>query len=141
MFATLQANLSAALAALPTIGSTSNISIGGTATAVTVSFIGALAGANQTLMTVFNNSLTGGTTPSLSVATTTTGVFATTLNAGVLAVGDNAALGTGGLALNGGAVWAAGGNRNLANAVSLGGIVILGGRRDYGDTNTVTFTG
>src|SRR5262249_22591695 len=59
---------------------------------------------------------------------------------GVLAVGSDTALGTGGIALTGGTVWADSGNRSLANSVSLANTVVLGGRRDFGGTNTVSFT-
>src|SRR5207302_1535609 len=94
-FANLAANLQAALAALPPIGAITNLAIGGTATAVTVTFQGALA--NQPIPTLAvltgSNLLTGGATPSLSVATTTAGVTAfTTLDSGTLTLGGNNAL-------------------------------------------------
>ena len=53
----------------------------------------------------------------LSGANTFTG--GATLNAGALAIGDDAALGTGTLAVNGGALEADGGPRTVANAVNV----------------------
>jgi autotransporter-associated beta strand protein len=69
---TLQSNVQAALAALPTIGSTANFTLGGTATSLTVTFTGAMAGSGQNVITVAVNALTGGTTPGLAVANSTT---------------------------------------------------------------------
>ena len=64
----------------------------------------------------------------------------TVLSAGILSVGADGVLGAGSLALNGGVVWATGGDRVITNGISIGGNPSLGGRRDYGGTNALTFT-
>ena len=69
----LQQNVQAALGALSTIGSPGNILVGGTITALTVTFIGALAGAPQALLLFSAVALTGGTN-TLSIATTQQGI-------------------------------------------------------------------
>ena len=116
--ATLDANIQAALAALPTIGSTANVTVGGTATAVTVTFGGALTGAGQNLITVALNALSGGSTPGLVVTNSTAGVFATTLDGGTLSVAGPNSLAAGGLMLTSGTFQAAG---TLTNEVAFNG--------------------
>ncbi len=68
-FSTLQANISAALAALPAIGSAANVAVSGTARSVVITFQGTLAGASWAAITVTTNSLTGGTAPGILVTT------------------------------------------------------------------------
>lgn len=89
--ATLQANILAALAALSTIGSTSNIAVSASATVPTVTFQGAMAGLDQPMILVVANALTGGTTPALSVAETTKG---RTVGGGYAAYNDSLSDGT-----------------------------------------------
>ncbi len=64
----------------------------------------------------------------LSGANTFTGGF--NLSAGELAVGNNAAVGTGTLKMSGGTIRASGAPRSLANAVALSGNVTIGGTFD-----------
>ena len=77
----LQQNVQAALGALSAIGSPSNVLVGGTITALTVTFIGALAGAPQLLLLASAVALTGGAN-TLTIATTTPGVTSATTLAG-----------------------------------------------------------
>jgi autotransporter-associated beta strand protein len=51
----------------------------------------------------------------------------TTLSAGTLSVGNNSALGSGALTINGGTLSATGGSRTVANSVSVGGDFVIGG--------------
>lgn len=75
--ATLQANILAALIALPNVG-TGNVTVTSatSGTVVTHTFVGALAGQEQPVMVFYQNSLTGGTTPTATFAHTTLGVTA-----------------------------------------------------------------
>ena len=76
-FATLQANIQAAARArCRPIESPNNLVIGGTVTALTVTFVGALGDAPQNLMTAPTIALTGGTN-TLTFASTTAGVIST----------------------------------------------------------------
>lgn len=72
--ATLQANILAALIALTNVG-TGNVTVssGTSGTVVTITFAGALAGINQPPISLFSNSLTGGSSPTATVAETTPG--------------------------------------------------------------------
>lgn len=78
--ATLLAAVDAALEALPTIGTGNVATTAGTVTAgigtILLTFGGALARSPQPLVTVADNAMTG-TTPTVAVARTTTGVAAT----------------------------------------------------------------
>jgi len=68
------ATVQAALEALRTIG-TGNVTVSGSAGGpYTITFVGALAGVNAVLIKRVNNSLTGGTTPDVTIAQTTAGV-------------------------------------------------------------------
>jgi hypothetical protein len=69
------ANVDTALEALSNIGAGDVTCAGGPlpGTAVTVTFATALASTNVALMTADSTNLTGGTTPTASIATTTTG--------------------------------------------------------------------
>ena len=67
-FSVLQANILAALTALPGIGS-GNVGISGAISSVVVTFLGSLAASSQLSLAVVTNALTGGTSPSLSVVT------------------------------------------------------------------------
>lgn len=68
------ATVQAALEALRTIG-TGNVAVSGSAGGpYTITFQGALAGANVPLLVLKNNLLTGGTTPSVGIVQTTAGV-------------------------------------------------------------------
>lgn len=70
--ATLAANITAALEALPQIGS-GNVTTSASVTVPAVTFQGALAAQWQPLMTVSVNGLTGGTSPAATIAHTTPG--------------------------------------------------------------------
>ncbi len=97
------------------------------ATGTTLTSTGVISGTSLTKV--------GGGTLALNAANTYAG--GTALNAGTIAVGNNAALGTGGLAMAGGTTLAAGANNLvLANAVSTAGV----GTVDTG-TNTLTLSG
>lgn len=84
-----------ALEALSTIGS-GNVTCGGgpLPTGVTVTFAGALAGRAVPLLTLTDNSLTGGSSPTVTITETTPGVTATLRDApvGTLLVRDNGTL-------------------------------------------------
>lgn len=68
------ANMATALAALPSIGSSSNVTVTGTAgSSYTVTFTGACGNLYQSLISLYSNSLTGGSSPSVSIAHTTPG--------------------------------------------------------------------
>ncbi len=75
----------------------------------------------------------------LPVANTYSG--GTTLSAGTLVVGDNAALGMGTLTVKGGTLSATGGALSLANTVTLGGNFTVGGSQALTFTGAVTLTG
>ncbi len=147
---TLLANIANALAALPTVGggtvtsvattaSNSNILVAGSLTAVTVTFQGQLGGAQNSVMTVALNALTG-TSPVVAVANTTTGVNATAVNAGILDLASGNVLGSGDLVLNGGTLWSQGTNITIPNSLQIGGTDSIGGRREYGGTGNITFS-
>lgn len=69
------ATVQAALAALSNIGSTAYVTVTGTAgTSYVATFVGALAAQPITLMTA-TGSFTGGTSPAIAIANTTTGVY------------------------------------------------------------------
>jgi hypothetical protein len=70
------AQLQAILDALPTIGTGNTLVAGGAlpGTPLTVTFRNTLGGAPQPLMTLITNSLTGGSTPTVTPTTTTPGV-------------------------------------------------------------------
>ena len=99
-----------------------------------------------------NAVITAATTGSQGITKTGAGVLrltnsgntydgGTNLNGGVLAVGHNSAPSTSGtLTLTAGTLWADGGDRTIARAVSLAGNVTLGGRRDYGGTYDLVLT-
>ena len=112
-FTTLQANILAALAALPTIGLPVNLAIGGTATSVTITFMGTLANVPQNVMTYNATGLTAGGITSLTITTP-----ATTLNSGTLILGANNAISGGILNLIGGTLQATTGV-TLPNSVNL----------------------
>eukprot|EP01036_Dinobryon_divergens_P036392 gene36393-47375_t len=65
----------------------------------------------------------------------------TQLDAGTLTFGHNSAAGTGTLTLNVGNLQASGGDRTLANAVTLGGNVTLAGANTFTFTGATTLTG
>lgn len=73
-FNATSAQVQSALIAMPTIG-TGNVTCGGgpLPTGVTITFTGVLAGQNIESLTVENNLLTGGTTPTAVIAVTTQG--------------------------------------------------------------------
>ncbi len=79
--------------------------------------------------------LTKSSTAELTLSGDNTYSGVTTLSAGLLSLGHNRALGTGGFTVNGGTLRAVGGSRNLANAVRLGGNLAFSG------TDHLTFTG
>ncbi|MBI2512381.1 MAG: autotransporter-associated beta strand repeat-containing protein [Opitutae bacterium] len=70
----------------------------------------------------------GAGTLTLGAANSYTG--GTTLNAGTLALGNNSALGTGTLTVNGGTLTASGGARTLSNSVTLAADLTIGGSQD-----------
>src|SRR5262249_38681570 len=78
-----------------------------------------------------------------SATNTTAGTFSFIHSAGILDIGDNAALGTGGLDVSAAAtIWANGAARTLNNGVYLAAIATtLGGRRDYGGNFGLTLAG
>src|SRR6185437_8739546 len=97
------------------------------------------------LMLVANTNLLGG---SVTVANAGVGVFATNVTGGVLDLaGDsmrdtagNRLLGSGGLNVTNGTIWANGANRTITNALYLGGgTAVLGGRPDLGGNFTLNF--
>ncbi len=65
----------------------------------------------------------------------------TVLNAGMLEVANNSALGTGALTLNGGTISASGGPITLANALTFGGNFTVGGSQALTFTGAATLTG
>ena len=68
------ATVQAALEALRTIG-TGNVTVSGSAGGpYTITFVGALAGVNAVLIQLADNSLTGGTSPDVTIVQTTAGV-------------------------------------------------------------------
>lgn len=75
IFSAAAAVIQAALEALSTIGTGNILAAGGPApgTPVTLTFQGALAAANQPIITASSAGLTGGTTPTVSIAETTPG--------------------------------------------------------------------
>lgn len=79
--------------------------------------------------------LTKSSTAELTLTGDNTYSGVTTLSAGLLSLGHNRALGTGGFTVNGGTLRAVGGSRNLANAVRLGGNLVFSG------TDHLTFSG
>lgn len=68
------ATVQAALEALRTIGTGNVTATGSAGGPYTITFVGALAGANAPLITLSNNLLTGGTAPSVGIVQTTAGV-------------------------------------------------------------------
>src|SRR5262249_15272405 len=109
---------------------------------VTIAFQGALANEALNTMTV-TNALTGGTTPSLSVATTTPGLFATTLNSGTLTLANGASLAAGGMQVIGGTLQAsAAGGVTLTSPVTFNSSVAsFAGNNPLFFTGTTTFNG
>lgn len=75
------AAINAALAAMPSIGGSANILVGGTALSeagtTTVTFRGARGAQSVGLLTLAANSLTGGTAPTVTITEGTAGVTAT----------------------------------------------------------------
>jgi autotransporter-associated beta strand protein len=65
----------------------------------------------------------------------------TTLTAGLLSLGHNSALGTGGFTVTGGTLRAVGGSRSLANAVTLGGNLTFSGTDHLVFSGATTLTG
>jgi len=105
------------------------------ATPITLTLQGSGTGGALFSGAVGNNATTGtlaivvntaaGATTLLDTANTYSG--GTTLTQGILGVGSATALGTGPLAINGGALAAKGSARTLANPVTVGGDFVLGG--------------
>lgn len=81
----------------------------------------------------------GAGTLTLSGANTFTG--GTTLSAGVLAIGNNSALGSGILAITGGSIQASGGSRSFANAATLGANASVTGANDLAFAGKLTQSG
>jgi hypothetical protein len=72
--ATLQANVQAAMDALPNVGAgNSAVVSSGSGTSVAITFQGLLGNIEQAALTFFQNSLTGGSSPTASFARTTRG--------------------------------------------------------------------
>jgi len=82
---------------------------------------------------------TGANGLTLSASNSYTGT--TTLTAGTLSLGDDAAAGTGIFVFNGGTLQSAAGARTLANTVQLAATSGIGGASNFTFTNTLTNTG
>src|SRR5262249_8907866 len=104
---------------------------------VIVSFIGALDGIAQNAMTAAIFTAPGAVT----APARTIGGFGHQFNGGFLSLGSDAGLGSTPLTLSSGTIWADTAARTIATPLALSGAVTLGGRRDYGGTNSLTFTG
>jgi autotransporter-associated beta strand protein len=85
---------------------------------------------------ITTGSLRKGGTGSLTINTANSYAGGTTLNAGTLIIGNNSALGSGGLLINGGWLQPAGGPITLANSINAGGDFAIGG-----DVNSLTVNG
>jgi autotransporter-associated beta strand protein len=120
------------------VSSLTTLSLLGTGTGGAL-FSGA-AGNNATTGTlaIVVNTAAGATTL-LDTANTYSG--GTTLTQGILGVGSATALGTGPLAINGGALAAKGSSRTLANPVTVGGDFVLGGVGGGYTAASVTLSG
>ena len=84
--------------------------------------------------------LTKSSTGELILSGSNTFTGAVTLSAGTLTVGNNAALGAGTFAFNGGTLRSDGTPRTLTNAVTLGGNVAIAGNSNLSFTGTTTAT-
>ncbi len=120
-----------------TIAGTVNLSESGTNRILTINGTG-----NTTISGVVQNgggstasSLTKNGAGTLTLSNANTYAGTTTLTAGAIVVGNNAALGTGTISLNGGTLRGDGTTRTLANAVSLAASSTIGG------TSGLTFNG
>jgi autotransporter-associated beta strand protein len=105
------------------------------ATVVSGAIAGSSANATQASALTYNG------TGSLTLNGTNTYSGTTTLSSGTLNLGSNSAVGTGGLTLNGGNVTAVGGARSLANNITLGGSVTIGGAENLTLSGTFLQTG
>jgi autotransporter-associated beta strand protein len=117
-------------------GSVATLREGSTAGVLTISFVNGLAGADVSQETYTLMSGAGAFTS----ATPTGGVWGNVISAGVLALGNDNALGYGGLNMTGTAtLWAAGGDREVNRFVSLPNTTIgLGARREWGGTDDIS---
>jgi fibronectin-binding autotransporter adhesin len=119
-------------------GSVTTLRDGSTATSVTINFVNGLAGAdvNQETYTLISG---GGT---IASGTRTAGVWATNISAGVIALGNDNALGYGGLNMTAtSTLWAAGGDRAVNRFVSLPNVTIgLGARREWGGSYDIALS-
>ena len=134
-------NIQNALQALPGIGATGVTVSVAAASTFNLNFAGHLGGVdlpNQITTTVVAGA--GTYTPS----TLTAGVVGVRLNAGALSLGNNSALGSARLHIDGSSqLLASGGDRTLTNNVTINPNinVTFGGRRDYDGTNDLTLSG
>ena len=139
--ATTAAAIDAALEALPNVGA------GGVNVTVTaarqfdIEFTGNLAAQDIPNQITVNVVVAGGA--SYSPSTVTTGVAGINHTAGILGIGNNAALGTARIQVGNAQVIAVGGDRTVANSFALSNNIttVWGGRRDFGGTNDLTITG
>src|SRR5262249_41215198 len=128
---TLQANIQAALNALPTIGAGNTVV--SNAANPTITFQNGLGGTSVPTMTVNGAALTG-TNPTAKVATTTTGVTATTLVGGGTLTLDNTGTSSATRINDAAAITFAGGTlnfrgaNNVVSAETFGNLVINGGQ-------------
>lgn len=86
-------------------------------------------------------SLTKSGTGELVLSGTNTYSDGTTLSAGTLTLGNDSALGSGNLALNGGTIAGTGGTRTLANDVTIGGNFAIGGSSELTFNGTINLGG
>ncbi|MBL8827337.1 MAG: autotransporter-associated beta strand repeat-containing protein, partial [Planctomycetaceae bacterium] len=129
--------IQSALQALPTIGF-NNAVVSASGTGFSVTFQNNLAGTDVSSMRAIN----AASGVSTSFATPTNGVYGFRSDSGGISLGSNSALGQGGfLSASGTQLLADGGDRVINNSLNLSSTLILGGRRDFGGTNSITLNG
>lgn len=116
------------------------LALGGDA-AMNINGAGSLVIASTIVNSGGARSLTKSGSGELVLSGTNTYTGGTTLSTGTLTVGNNSALGSGGLTINGGTISATGGSRTLANNVAIGGDFAIGGSSALTLNGTVNLGG